>query len=93
MKELFLFLRNGNILRGRGISEVGELLPWAGQLKLAEFLRQLNRFADYSLLLVIISHLWANDESGQKVSISIVDHTSTYPLRGKSLRKGCPSKP
>jgi hypothetical protein len=62
MKDLFFLLRNGDILRGRGISEVGELLPWAGQLKLAEFLRQLNRFAYYSFLLVIISHLQAEDE-------------------------------
>ena len=53
-----LLFRQRDLLGGRqGLTEVGEQLPWSGQVELPVLLRQLNWLLDNSLQLIIVAIL------------------------------------
>ena len=53
-----LLFRQRDLLGGRqGLTEVGELLPWSGQVELPVLLRQLNWLLDNSLQLIVVAIL------------------------------------
>lgn len=53
-----LWLLGDNLFGGRiGVTEIRELFPRRGQVKLAELLGQLERLADNAFLLVIVAQL------------------------------------